>query len=59
MAKATESLRDRMLKTSTIKKTTILKESSIFKARKFYDTGIPIINLALSGDVHKRGKGGI
>jgi hypothetical protein len=53
MAKATESLRDRMLKTSTIKKTTILKESPIFKARKFYDTGIPIINLALSGDVDK------
>lgn len=53
MAKAAESLRDRMLKTSTIKKTTILGDSQIFQAKKFYDTGIPIINLALSGDVDK------
>lgn len=53
MAKSTESLRERMLKTSTIKKTTILGESQVFQAKKFYDTGIPIINLALSGDVDK------
>ena len=54
MAQAAKvSLRDRMLKTSTIKKTTILGDSPLFKPKKFYDTGIPIINLALSGDVDK------
>lgn len=53
MAKSTESLRERMLKNTTIKKTTILGESQVFQAKKFYDTGIPIINLALSGDVDR------
>ncbi len=47
------SLKDRLLKTSTIKETTILGDSKIFQPQTFYDTGIPLINLALSADIDK------
>jgi hypothetical protein len=47
------SLRDRLLKTSTIKETSILGDSKIFQPQTFYDTGIPLINLALSTEVDK------
>ena len=46
-------LRSRLLKNSTIKETTILGDSKVFQPTIFYDTGIPIINLALSSDVDK------
>lgn len=45
------SLRDRILKTSTIKETATLAESQFFGPRDFVSTPVPMINVALSGDV--------
>eukprot|EP00697_Spironema_sp_BW2_P009345 gnl/Spiro4/24198_TR12012_c0_g1_i1.p1 gnl/Spiro4/24198_TR12012_c0_g1~~gnl/Spiro4/24198_TR12012_c0_g1_i1.p1 ORF type:complete len:353 (+),score=36.18 gnl/Spiro4/24198_TR12012_c0_g1_i1:1646-2704(+) len=42
------SLKDRLLKNSTLGKTSVLNESDIFKD-KLIDTGIPMLNVACSG----------
>lgn len=53
-AKSTESkgsLRERILKTSTIKETALLSESDFFKPKDFIRTPVVNMNVALSGDV--------
>lgn len=45
------SLRDRILKNSTIKETSTLAESQFFGPKDFVKTPVPMINVALSGDV--------
>lgn len=54
MAKNTvlkQSIRDRILKNSTIKDAAILAESRFFQPKDFISTPVPMINVALSGDV--------
>jgi RecA/RadA recombinase len=55
MAKSTtvvkSSLRDKLLKNSTIAQTSVLSDSMFFKDKEFIPTSIPGINIALSGDV--------
>ena len=53
-AKATTgglSLRDRILKNSTVKETAILSESDFFRPKDFIKTQVVNLNVALSGDV--------
>lgn len=53
-AKAIESkgsLRDRIIKRSTIKETALLSESDFFKPKDFIQTPVVNLNVALSGDV--------
>jgi RecA/RadA recombinase len=47
------SLMEKMLKSGSIKATNILSESSFFNEKDTIPTDIPIINLALSGDLNK------
>lgn len=44
------SLRDRILKTSTIKETAILEDSKFFQPKDFISTPVPMLNVAMSGD---------
>lgn len=45
------SLLDRLQKAGSIKNTSTLEDSTFFNTKEFVKTDIPIINLALSGDV--------
>jgi hypothetical protein len=45
------SLMDRLLATTTIKETAALSESRYFKEKDIVPTGVPMINIALSGKV--------
>jgi RecA/RadA recombinase len=42
---------EKLMKNTTLKDTEILSKSDVFLPKKFYDTKIPILNLALSGSV--------
>lgn len=44
-------LLEKLMKTSSVKGSSILSESKIFDNKDFIDTGIPIINLAFSGKI--------
>jgi RecA/RadA recombinase len=44
------SLRDRILKASTIKETSILEDSKFFQPKDFITTPVPMLNVAMSGD---------
>jgi RecA/RadA recombinase len=44
------SLRERILKTSTIKETSILEDSKFFQPKDFITTPVPMLNVAMSGD---------
>lgn len=46
------SLRDKLLKNSTIKKTAMLEKSSIFKPRDLAKTKVYALNIAYSGSLH-------
>jgi hypothetical protein len=48
----TSSLMEKMLKNSTIKLTSVLTESVVFNEKDVIATQIPIVNVALSGDLH-------
>lgn len=45
------SLLDKILKNSTIKETSLLKDSLFFKTKDFVKTPVPMINVALSGRI--------
>lgn len=45
------SLRDRLLKKSTIEETAILKNSKLYEKKEQIVTNVPAINIALSGDI--------
>lgn len=45
------SLRDRLLKNSTIKNTSILSESTIFEKKQLIPTAVPMVNVAFSGSL--------
>lgn len=45
------SIMEKLIKASKIKDTAILSESTIFNDKKSTDTGVPMINVALSGDI--------
>jgi hypothetical protein len=49
MAKATTSLRDRILNTSSIDSTATIQDSQFFKDKDMVPTAVPMINVALSG----------
>lgn len=49
------SLKDKLLKNSTIKLTAILNESTVYGKKDVISTDVPMLNVALSGDI----KGGI
>lgn len=51
MAPVKESLKERLLKNSTIKATSIMSESSIFKNNELIKTSVPMLNVGLSGSV--------
>lgn len=53
------SLTEKLLKTTTIKKSSLLSESTLFNEVDFIDTGVPIINTALSGAVDQGFSSGI
>jgi len=46
------SIRDKLLKNSTIKLTSILEESILFSEKDVCSTGVPAVNIALSGDMN-------
>lgn len=46
---AKNKLIDRVLKTSTLQHTSVLKESDFFGIKEYYPTAIPAINIALAG----------
>ena len=48
---ATGSLKERLLKNSTIKLTAMMDDSSIFKNNELIKTSVPMINVGLSGSV--------
>ena len=45
------SLRDRLLKSSTIDMTSTLEDSTVFQKKDMIATSVPMINVALSGQV--------
>ena len=45
------SLRDRLLKSSTIDMTSTLEDSTVFQQKDMIATSVPMINVALSGEV--------
>ena len=45
------SLMSKLQKSSKIGATSVLSESSLFGEKEFIDTGVPMVNVALSGDV--------
>ncbi|MDR3503053.1 MAG: recombinase RecA [Legionella sp.] len=47
---ATQTLRDRVLKSGSIKIASTLSESKYFNNKEFIKTNLPILNIALSGD---------
>src|SRR5687768_17004732 len=51
MSKNKSSLKERILKNSTISETSLLNESKFFGPKNFITTSVPAINIALSGDV--------
>ena len=53
------SLTERLLKTSKIKATAIMPESKIFEGLLSTPTRIPMVNVALSGDVEGGLEGGL
>lgn len=53
------SLTERLLKTSKIKMTAIMPESKVFEGLKVTPTRIPMLNVALSGDVEGGLEGGL
>lgn len=48
--KLTGSLKERLLKNSTIKDAYVLSESRLFEAKDIVTTNVPALNIALSGD---------
>jgi RecA/RadA recombinase len=46
-----QSLRDRLIKNTTIKETAVLSESKVYGKKDIIQTPVPIINIALSGRV--------
>jgi hypothetical protein len=52
MSEKKKSLIAKIKKNSTIKEADILTESEVFNKRDLVDTGVPAINLALSGRLH-------
>ena len=45
------SVMQKLMKASKIKESAVLSESKVYAASALVDTGVPMINVALSGDV--------